>query len=175
MQKFVGIFINSVGLTLLPNLHPPTCQGLVTSLDCEESFRLLKQRLISSPILAFPDYNLPFELHTDASGRALGYILMQRYPDDTTRVIAYGGRTLTKAEKNYTVTELELLALVDGCMKYAIYLTGREFTVYTDHANLLYLCNNDRLSARATRWVLKLSAFKMRIVHKPEAKAKCRS
>ena len=47
-------------------------------------------------------------------------------------------------------------------MKYAIYLT-----VYTDHANLLYLCNNDRLSARATSCVPKLSAFKMRIVHKP--------
>ena len=139
----------------------------IWSKDCEESFQLLKRNLISSPILAFPDYNLPFELHTDASGQALGYILMQRYPDNTTRVIAYGGRTLTKAEKNYTVTELELLALVDGCMKYAIYLIGREFTVYPDHANLLYLCNNNRLSARATRWVLKLSAFKMRIVHKP--------
>ena len=42
---------------------------------------------------------------------------MQRYPVNTTRVIAYGGRTLTKAEKNYTVTELELLALVDGLVK----------------------------------------------------------
>ena len=82
--------------------------------------------MISSPILAFPDYSLPFELHTDASGQALGYILMQKYPDGTKRVITYGGRTLSKAEKNCIVTALELLALVDGCIKYALYLKGKD-------------------------------------------------
>ena len=107
--------------------------------------------MISSPILAFPDYSLPFELHTDTSGQALGYILMQKYPDGTKRVIIYGG------------TELELLALVDGRMKYALYLKGKKFTVYTDHTNPQYL--NNRLST-ATRRALKLSSFKMKIVHK---------
>ena len=93
--------------------------------DCEDAFQTLKDRLVTAPILAFPDYSLPFELHTDASTKALGYVLLQKYPDDTTRVISYGGRTLSKAEKNYCITELELLALVDGCHRFAIYLRDR--------------------------------------------------
>ena len=135
--------------------------------ECEDAFQLLKEKLISSPVLAFPDFNLPFELHTDASTKALGYILRQRYRDGSTRVISYRGRTLSKAERNCTITELELLALIDGCLKFSICLRGKPFTVYTDHANLQYLLNNHRVSPRATRWALKLSPFKMAIVHKP--------
>ena len=120
---------------------------------------------ILSLILAFPDYNLPFELHTDTSNKALGYV--QKYPDERTRVISYGGCTLSKAEKNYCIIELELLALVDRYQRFLIYLRDREFKVYTDHSNLQYVMNNNKLSPRATRWALKLSAFKMRIVHKP--------
>ena len=65
---------------------------------------------------------------------------------------------MLKAEKNYTITELVLLVLVDGCLRFAICLLNREFTMYTDHANLQYLMNNNKLSPRATRWALKLSA-----------------
>ena len=54
--------------------------------ECENAFQTLKQKLVTSPILAFIDYSLPFELHTDASTKGLGYILMQKYPDETTRV-----------------------------------------------------------------------------------------
>ena len=74
---------------------------------------------------------------------------------------------MSKMEMNYIITELELLPLVDGCLRFAIYLRDREFTVYTNHANLQYLMNNNKLSPRATRWALKLSAFKMNIIHKP--------
>ena len=61
---------------------------------------------------------------------------------------------------------MELLLHVDGCIRFAIYLWDREFTVYTDHANIQYLMNNNKLSPKATGWTLKLSAFKMKIVHK---------
>ena len=74
-------------------------------------------------------------------------------------MISYGDSMLSKAEKNYTITELQLLALMDGCLRFLIYLHDKPFTVYTDHANLQ--------SPRATRWALKLSAFKMIIVLKP--------
>ena len=62
--------------------------------ECESPFLTLKEKLITSPILAFPDYNMSFELHTDASTKALGYIFMRKYPDGSTIVISYGGRTL---------------------------------------------------------------------------------
>ena len=72
------------------------------TVECENAFQILKRKLITSPALAFPDYNLPFELHTDASARTLGYGFMQKYPNASAIVISYGGRMLSEAEKNYT-------------------------------------------------------------------------
>ena len=48
--------------------------------------------------MAYPDYAKPFIVHTDASSKGLGCVLYQR-PEDKFRVIAYGSRTLDKAEK----------------------------------------------------------------------------
>ena len=49
------------------------------SKECQTSFETMKDKLVSSPILAFPDFTKPFELHTDASGVAIGSALMQRH------------------------------------------------------------------------------------------------
>ena len=72
-----------------------------------ENFDTLKQKLISSPILIFPNFSKPFNLHTDASGKAIGSVLAQIQDDGKESAIAYGGRTLTAAEINYNTTELE--------------------------------------------------------------------
>ena len=73
--------------------------------------RLLDQ-LVQPPILAYPDYEKPFILHTDASLRGLGAILYQ-HQDDKLRVIANASRTLSQAEKNYHLHsgKLEFLAV----------------------------------------------------------------
>ena len=95
--------------------------------ECEKAFQLLKDKLVSAPILAFPNFDLPFELHCDASGVAVGSALMQTQLDGTERVIAYAGRTLQKAERNYTVTELETLAVVVAVRHFSPYLMDKEF------------------------------------------------
>ena len=68
--------------------------------------------LANPPILGYPDYGLPFVLHTDASNEGLGAVLYQRQYGKM-RVIGYGSRTLTTAEKNYHLHsgKLEFLAL----------------------------------------------------------------
>lgn len=77
----------------------------------EEAFRHLKQRLSLTPVLACPNFNKPFCLQTDASMDSLGAVLTQTH-NNVERVIAYASRTLNKAEKNYSATELECLAVV---------------------------------------------------------------
>ena len=56
--------------------------------------------LVNPPFLGYPDYSLPFILHTDASNKGLGAVLYQRKSSEM-RVIGYGSRTLNPAEKNY--------------------------------------------------------------------------
>ena len=142
-------------------------EPFVWSEDCEQAFQSLKQKLVTSPILAFPNFKAPFELHTDASGFAIGSILMQKQNDGINRVIAYGGRTLLPRERAYSVTELEVLAVIDGIKHFAPYLHGRHFDLYTDHANLKYLLTAKDLKGRAMRWALTLQGHDFTIYYTP--------
>ena len=80
--------------------------------DCEDAFKTLKQKLITPPILAYPNYNEPYILQTDASGESLGMILDQKH-DGFERVIVYAGNRLSPSEKNYDTTEKEALAVIE--------------------------------------------------------------
>ena len=79
--------------------------------QCQQAFNTLKEKLISAPILIFPDFKQPFQLITDASDFALGVVLSQLDENNKERVVAYASRTLQAAERKYTVTEKEALEL----------------------------------------------------------------
>lgn len=79
---------------------------------------MLKDKLISAPILKFPNFDFKFILTTDSSRIALGYILSQKDCKGREHVIAYGGRSLKASEKNYGITELECLSVIDAIDKY---------------------------------------------------------
>ncbi|KAL6416826.1 hypothetical protein ACFW04_013132 [Cataglyphis niger] len=96
------------------------------------AFRELKKTLVSAPVLACPDFARRFVLQTDASASGLGAVLTQNF-EEGERVIAYASRTLNSAEKNYSATELECLAVVWGIRRMKGYLEGYPFTVITDH------------------------------------------
>ena len=92
--------------------------------------------LTEAPFLAFPQYDKPFAVHVDACGYGLGIALYQRQ-DVKLRVIAYGSRTLTMAEKNYSLHsgKLEFLALkcsVTEFLRDYLYYSY-DFVVYTDN------------------------------------------
>ena len=122
----------------------------------------------SSPILAYPNYDEEFYIHTDASQKGLGCILYQ-VQDGKKRVIAYGSRTLLPAEKNYHSTKLEFLALKWAvCEKFRDFVAYADhFTVYTDNNPLLYIMSNTKLNANGQRWVSELSEFNFTIKYRP--------
>ena len=79
--------------------------------ECDEAFYLLKSKLVTAPILGYPDVEGgTFILDTDASNEAIGAVLSQ-IQDGKEIVIAYASRTLTSPEKNYCVTRKEMLAV----------------------------------------------------------------
>jgi len=79
----------------------------VWNIDCEASFKTLKDKLVNAPILVLPESGKRFMVYTDASRIGLGCVLMQ-----DGKVIAYASRQLKKHERNYPTHDLELAAVV---------------------------------------------------------------
>jgi len=102
-------------------------------------FDKLKDLLTSPPILAYPNFELPFEIHTDASGIGLGAVLYQ-VQEGQRKVIAYASRSLNRSEKNYSAFKLEFLALKWAVTEFFLdYLLGSKFKVYTDNNPLTHV------------------------------------
>lgn len=131
----------------------------------KRAFRTLKAKLISAPVLACPDFSKRFILQTDASTSGLGAVLTQQH-ENGERVIAYASRTLNAAERNYTATELECLAIVWGIRRMKSYLEGYAFTVITDHQALKWLQKLESPSGRLGRWVFELQQYEFDIKYR---------
>lgn len=108
--------------------------------ECQSAFEQLKERLTTSPILAYPEPDGQMVLDTDASNFAVGAVLSQ-IQNGQEKVIAYASKTFKKAERNYCVTRKELLAIVIFLKHFRQYLYGRHITVRTDHGSLRWLTN----------------------------------
>ncbi|KAL4289738.1 hypothetical protein GQ457_14G014950 [Hibiscus cannabinus] len=91
--------------------------------DCTKAFNLLKQKLVTAPIVEPPDWKLPFELMCDASDYAVGAVLGQR-KGKIFHPIYYASKTLNDAQVNYTTTEKEMLAVIFAFDKFRSYLIG---------------------------------------------------
>ena len=104
---------------------------------------------------------------TDASKTGLGITLWQKQSDGEITPIAFGSRYLNDSEKNYSIGELELLAVVWGLEKFRFYLYGKKVFLYTDHQALEPLIKRNRCnrhnSARLTRWLDRLAHLDMAI------------
>ena len=153
----------------------------VWSAECQISFEVIKGKLISNPVLAFPNFNKQFHLTTDASQFGLGAVLSQFITikpvskekrvkeeghEEEEHPMAYGSRGLQRYETHYITTELECLAVVWAILRYKIYLISRPFVLYSDHEPLKWLMHKHHKSGRLIRWNLCLQEFSFVVVHK---------
>lgn len=142
----------------------------------QDALEQLITLLTNPPVLAYPDFNLPFTLHTDASDQGLGAVLYQRQ-NGKLRVIGYGSRTLTPAERNYNLHSGKLFLALKWavCEKFRDYLYyAPHFTIYTDNNPLTYVMSTAKLNAVGHRWVVELSDFRFDIRYRPgKSKVQC--
>jgi hypothetical protein len=139
--------------------------------DAQQSaFDNLKAALTSDSVLAHPRFDQKFILSCDASNYAISAILSQ-LQNGKERPISFASRMLNPAERNYSTTQKELLAVVFGTQTQRCFLYGRKFKMVTDHAALKWLITvKNHQCARLTRWVLKLAEYDFEIEHKAEKK-----
>ena len=133
--------------------------------DSQKSFEELKAYLTTTPIVRAPNWHLPFEVMCDASDLAIGEVLEQR-EGGKPYVVYYASKKLNEAQRNYTTTENELLAVVYPLDKFRAFLVGSDIIIFTDHSALKYLLTKQNSKARLIRWVLLLQEFNLQIKDK---------
>jgi hypothetical protein len=99
----------------------------------QNAFDTMKRIMARETILAYPNFEKPFEIHTDASAFQLGACISQEG-----RPIAFYSRKLSETQKRYTTTERELLSIVETFKEFRTILMGQQLIVHTDHENLTY-------------------------------------
>ena len=124
----------------------------------------MKEKLVSPPVLKYPDFDRSFILTTDASGEGLGALLSQGESGKDLPV-AFPSRTLNQAEKNYSTTEKEILAIVWGMQYFRPYLYGKHFRVVTDHKPLTWIMNVKDPGSRLLRWRIKLEEYDYEVIY----------
>ena len=135
-----------------------------------EAVRILKDRIQSTPVLVFPDFDKPFLLETDASKEGLGAVLSQKQDDGHYHPITFGSLFLMPSEKNYHSSKLEFLALKWSVTEhFKEYLTYTPFVVRTDNNPLMYVLTTPNLDATGYRWVGILASFEFTLEYQKGA------
>ncbi|KAG6517981.1 hypothetical protein ZIOFF_021381 [Zingiber officinale] len=129
---------------------------------CKEAFERLKAAIASEPVLRLPDFELPFEVHMDASDRAIGGVLVQEgHP------VAFESRKLNAAEQKYSAHEKEMVAVVHCLQVWRVYLLGTKFLVRTDNIANTFFATQKKLSPKQARWQEFLAEYDFAWEHKP--------
>lgn len=131
-----------------------------------QAFIELKNLLTTAPILVQADFTRPFILRTDASNYALGAVLLQG-DGNQERPIEYASRLLSAAERNYSTTEREALAVVWAVERFRPYLDGQPVIIGSDHQPLRWLLSLKSPTGRLVRWALKLQSFDIQFEYTP--------
>jgi hypothetical protein len=114
----------------------------------------MKEVMGTCPMLALPDFTLPFVLGCDASGEGIGVVLMQGgHP------IVFKNQKISKPDRLYSIYDKEMLAFMHSLTKFRQYLVGSKFVVKTDHNSLKYFLEQKDLNECQQKWVMKVQAF----------------
>jgi hypothetical protein len=134
------------------------------STEATQAFNELKHALISAPVLALPDFNQPFTLETDASGKGIGAVLMQnKHP------IAYISKALGPKQQAMSIYERELLAIVYAIQKWSTYLAYRHFIIKTDQKSIKFMLEQRLNTPFQQVWMAKLMGYDFEIHYKEGA------
>ena len=131
----------------------------------QEAFDVLKRAFTTAPVLTAYDPDKQVHVETDASDYAIGAVLSQPDEKGKYQPVAYFSRRMTAPELNYDIHDKELLAIVEACREWRVYLEGarHQVQVLTDHKNLVHFTTTKDLNKRQVRWSEMLANYDIRI------------
>ncbi|KAF7785180.1 hypothetical protein Agabi119p4_1345 [Agaricus bisporus var. burnettii] len=134
----------------------------------QQAFEQIKQAIASEPVLALPKDKGQFRVEVDASNYGTGAVLSQEQ-ENKWHPVAFMSKTLSEAERNYEIYDKELLAIIKALKLWRHYLLDakEQFEIWTDHENLKYFREPQKLNARQARWYLMLQEYDFLLRHIP--------
>lgn len=157
-RKFVQHYATIASpLTDLLKLHKFSWPQTVAS-----AFQQLKKAMLNLPLLTLPDFDIPFEVTTDASGIAIGAVLSQNH-----KPIAFFSKKLSPRMASLSTYVSELYALTESVKKWRQYLLGHTFKIFTDHKSLKSLMTQTIQTPEQQKWLTKLMGYNYEIHYTP--------
>src|SRR6266446_2988516 len=176
VQSFLGFvnfywkFIHDFSNIAHP-LYALTCktQQWVWGSPKQEAFDALKKAVTSTPILTFPSQSGCFCLECDASNFVTRVVLSQVQADGTHQLITFMSKGFSDVECNYQIHNKEMLAIMHALDEWHHFLEGatEKFKILTDHQNLTYFQDAQKLNHWQVHWSLFLSHFNFSLHHQP--------
>jgi hypothetical protein len=147
LRGFLGLtgyyrkFVPNYGIISKPLTQLLTKKGFAWSDDAQEAFLTLKRAMAHTPVLALPDFTIPFVIETDACDTGVGAVLMQNgHP------LAYMSKALGLLNRKLSIYEKEFMAIIMAVDKWRQYLQRGPFLILTDHKSLCNLSDQQLTS-----------------------------
>lgn len=134
--------------------------------DHQKAFERIKNCMTNAPILRNPIWGRKMSILTDACEKGVGAILTQIDDNGNEFIIEYYSYSMTEAERKYTPTELEMLAVLKAVRHFRYYIEFSEIEIISDHYALQHLKNMKIVNMRQARWILELSPYVNDIKHR---------
>ena len=133
----------------------------------QAAFESVKALLTTAPVLAAPNFSLPFSIAVDASDMGAGAVLLQHDNDGLEHPVCFFSRKFNQHQRVYSTIEKEALALVLGLQHFEVYVGGavQPVVIYTDHNPLVFLDRMRNCNQRLMRWSLILQGYNLEIRH----------
>jgi hypothetical protein len=166
-RAFLGLigyyrkFVKNYGVIAKPMTNVSRLKNFQWTAQAQEAFDNLKVAMTTTPVLALPTFQLPFQVETDARGEGIGAVLMQQG-----QPIAYLSKGLGDKHKNLFIYEKEFLALIMAVEKWRPYLQRQEFIILTDHRSLSYLNEQNLHSDMQRKAMTRLMGLQFKICYK---------
>ena len=167
LRGFLGLtgyyrkFIKGYGLIAAPLTALLKKNSFKWTESAKKAFQDLKHAVTSPPVLALPDFSIPFTIQCDASGIGVGAVLMQQG-----RPLAYMSQAIHGKALQLSTYEKELMALVLAVKKWRSYLLGHNFKIQTDQQSLKYLLEQKMGTPLQQQWITKLLGYEFVVEYK---------
>jgi len=167
LRGFLGLtgyyrrFVQHYGLIAKPLTQLLKKKQFSWSHEAQLAFDKLKEAMVTTPVLALPNFAEPFEVETDASDVGIGAVLMQKG-----QPIAFLSKALGDSHKHMSIYEKEFLALIMAVDKWRQYLQRQEFVIRTDHKSLSYLTAQNLHSDVQRKAMTRLMGLQFKVVYK---------